>query len=146
MRLTRPIGQYKVIYFPLGRHTVKEMNPPGYLVYISSIIIGITFTPEETDGDSNKWNPMVPTGLRSTCNALKRQFSNKWDPIVPTDMGSQCNELERQLSNKWDLMVLTGVGTPCSGDLMVPPTLDPRVPNTDQARRLQLSTCKKTKQ
>ena len=77
MWLTGPNGQYKVIYFPLGRHTVKEMNLSGYLVYVSSIVTCVA--PEENDGDSNKWNPVVPTaGMRSTCeDALKRHFSNK---------------------------------------------------------------------
>ena len=43
-------GQYKVIYLTPGRYTVKEMDPPGCLMYANSLIPDVTFSPEK-----NRW-------------------------------------------------------------------------------------------
>ena len=127
----------KVIYINLGRCAVEEMDPPGYLMYASSLVPYMTLTPKKPDNNSNKGDPKVPNDMGSPCNAMDRQFSNKQELSVT---------MIRQPSNEWALMLPTDTGIPYSGDPMVPPTQNPMVPHADWVRTSQLSMSKRLKQ
>ena len=128
----------KVIYINPGRCAVKEMDPPGYLVCVSSLVpYVILVPPKKPDDNSNKGGPEVPNDMGSPCSATGRQFSNKQDLSVA---------MMTQPSKEWTLMLPTDAGIPYSREPMVPPTQNPMVPLTDLVRTSQLSMSKRLKQ